>query len=156
MKEPAVYRPLLRGTGTITISNLHHLSAFHMEDFDDYNPVIVLGGTLDFIESEYERESEAARIEREVFNSLERGNVVCLTGRIDSAFARVLGRIGTGYLAEDLQQLEVDLRVKRSEFLAFCKGFVAAEGHFSASDFDDIICENSRGQVVGFVKKVGS
>jgi len=153
MPEPAMYYPALEGVGTIEIPKLHFLSPDDLQGFSDYTPVVILGGTLDFIKKDTERNSEAARVEREIFNSLERGSVVCLTSRVDDLVKRVIKRVRRSF--GFFEELKVDLVVKRSEFASFYKEFGTAVTFFPRDHFDDIICETKDEVVVGFAEKLG-
>jgi hypothetical protein len=153
MTEKALYYPALNGEGTINVPNLHFLPPKTLEGFDGFSPIVILGGTVDFVTLQ-EKEYECARIEREAFNSLQKGNVVCLTANVDSLMGSILGRIGAGFHSSSQRDLRVDHIVKRSEFLPFYQGFVSLHGNFVGGPFDDVICENADRGVIGFAKKV--
>jgi hypothetical protein len=153
MTEKALYYPGSNGEGSINVPNLHFLPSRTMEGFDGFSPIVILGGTVDFVPFQ-EKEYECARIEREAFNSLQKGNVVCLTANVDGLMGSILGRIGAGFLSSSSSQLRVDHVVKRSEFLPFYQGFVSLHGHIVGGPFDDVICEDADKEVIGFAKKV--
>lgn len=154
MPKPAIYYPALDGIGSIQIPKLRFLSMKGPEGFNDFSPIVVLGGTLDFLEKDIERNTEAARVEREIFNSLNRGSVVCLTSRIDDLVRRVMRRVGV--CVRFFEDLRVDLAVRRSEFSPFYKEFGTVATFFhNGYQPDDIICETKDKMTVGFAKKVG-
>jgi hypothetical protein len=153
MTEKALYYPALSGKGAINVPNLHLLPSKTLEGFDGFSTTVILGGTVDFVALQ-EKEFECARIEREAFSSLQKGNVVCLTANVDNLMGGILGRIGAGFLSYSHGHLRVDHAVKRSEFLPFYQGFVSLHGHFVGGPFDDVICESADKEVIGFAKKV--
>lgn len=53
------------------------------QKLEDFDPIIILGPTIHFIEGDFEKDCEATRREREIFNALEKGKLVCLTFQID-------------------------------------------------------------------------
>ena len=151
-EKPAVYHPEAGGVSDIDGLEVTYLNPKMRKSFVDFNPVIILGGTLLWTESETARVNEAVRREREIFNALERGNVVCITFLFDDLVIRVLKRIGIGMKL--WEEPRADLIIKRSEFSSFLKKFGSAK-FFYHGDFDDIICETEVKHVVGFAQKVG-
>jgi len=147
-----LYHPKWIGITKIDDSELFYLNPESPQNFVDFNPIIILGGTLFGVEEGYKRVNEAVRREREIFNALEKGSVVCITFHIDDLLERVLKRIGKEIFT--LEEPRADLRIKRSEFSSLLKKFGSAGYHFE-EDFDDIICETEDGYVVGFAEKVG-
>ncbi len=151
-EKTAVYNPRyydLMKTDDLVLRFISHDSS---ERFNDFNPIIILGGTLAdmFIGDEFEKTAEVVRREREIFNALEQGSMVCATFYIDPLVRRVLRRIDISY--KTWEDPRVDFVIKRSEFSSFLKNHGSAKYSFSG-DFDDRICEIGD-NVVGFAKKV--
>ena len=110
---------LLRGESTNWDEKfgIHFTKPELHERFDDYDPLIIVGDTLTSFErkwGQYKATVEATRIEREIFNSLESGKIVCLLCDIDKLFARVFERIKVRYNIWD--DPKVDLIIRQSEF----------------------------------------
>lgn len=150
-KRPALYHPQWKGDVSIDGLEFTYLNPKTRKSFVDFNPVIILGGTLLWTEDEPVRVNEAARREREVFNALEMGNIVCVTFLYDDLVTRLFDRIGAKMSV--WAKPRVDLVVKRSEFSTLLKKFGSAMFYFSG-DFDDVICETENKAIVGFAKKV--
>jgi len=151
-ENPAIYHLSWKGISLVEGSELFFINPDMRESFANFNPVVVLGGTIFRVPEGYDRDAEAVRREREVFNALEKGSVVCVTCMPDDLNLRVLERIGIG--KSYWQKPRADIVIKRSEFSSFLKRFGAADTCFRG-DFDDVICETPDGEIVGFAKKVG-
>ena len=155
-EKPAVYHPLWTGLQKIDDLELFFVTPEMPDSLSGFNPIIILGGTAMYVEEGPKRDSEIARREREIFNALGKGNLVCITFGVDELLFRVLDRIGVNLLR--WEKPKVDLVVKRSEFSSFLKKFGGTKYHFSARpnvNFDDIICKTTGEALVGFSKKVG-
>lgn len=154
-EKPVVYHPHWAGLQDIDGLKLFFVTPEMEDSLSEFNPIIILGGTTSFVDGGPQRDSEIARREREIFNALEKGNLVCITFGIDGLLYRVLNRIRV-YL-EMWEKPKVDLVVKRSEFSSFLKKFGGTKLYFNArpSVFDDIICKTTDEAVIGFSKKVG-
>ena len=151
-EKPAMYHP--EWAGDLSVDGLELFSVRCELDISlaDFNPIVVLGGTILFVEEGYKRVAEVVRREREIFNALENGRVVCITGLFDELVQRVSKRVGTE--PKTWAEPRADVIVKRSEFSPFLKKFGGTRLFFHG-DFDDIICETKDGDVIGFAKKVG-
>lgn len=150
-QKPAVYHPTFTGGGSFAEWELFFIAPESNISLADFNPIILLGGTIVWVEEGYKRDNEAVRREREVFHALEKGSVVCVTYMFDEINHRILERIGIGI--SGFNKTRVDIVTKRSEFSTFMKRYGAADTRFRG-DFDDIICETENRDKVGFAKKV--
>jgi len=122
------------------------------QKLDDFNPIIILGSTIDSIAQDLQKSVEAARREREIFNALDKGKLVCLIFKIDQLLNRVFKRAKINFNVWGRPR--VDLKTRRSEFESLIKGFGSTKYDWMG-DFDDIISETKDGKIVGFSKKVG-
>lgn len=149
-KIPAVYNPSWYDAQKVGDWEVFFIPPEHPESFAKHNPIIVFGGTLD-TENITERISEASRREREIFNSLEMGNLVCLIFRLDILTYRVLNRLNIQFGVWGMPR--VDFHIRRSEFTSLLKKYGETKYEWQG-DFDDIICETEDGKIVGFAKRV--
>jgi len=155
-KKIAVYHPLWAGLQKIDNLELFFVTPKMPNNLSEFNPIIILGGTASYVDRGPRHDSEIARREREIFNALEKGNLVCITFGVDELLHRVLKRIGV--TLEWWEKPKVDLVVKRSEFSSFLKKFGATKFYFNPRpdvNFDDIICKTTGEAVVGFSMKIG-
>lgn len=155
-EKPAVYNPHNSGSTQINGLELFFVAPEASDSLSEFNPIIILGGTLSYVEVGPKQDAELARREREIFNALEKGNLVCITFVDDPLVLRVLGRIGVNL--DTWEKPQVDLVVKRSEFSSFLKRFGGTNIFFNPKanvTLDDIICKTTGEALVGFSKKVG-
>lgn len=150
-KRPAIYHPEWDEDVDIGGLEFTFLNPETPISFVDFNPIIILGGTLLWTKDDLVRVNEAVRREREVFNALEMGSIVCVTFLYDDLVTGVFDRIGIKMSL--WAKPRADLVVKRSEFSTLLKKFGSAMFHFSG-DFDDVICETENKAIVGFAKRV--
>ena len=150
-KKPALYHPEWKGDVSIDGLEFTYLNPKTRKSFIDFNPVIILGGTLLWTTNDSARVNEAVRREREIFNALEMGNIVCITFLYDDLVTRVLDRLGIEMKL--WEEPRADLVVRRSEFSSFLRKFGSAKMYFYG-DFDDVICETEDEAIVGFAQKV--
>lgn len=75
-EKPAIYHPFWDSHKQLDDWDWFYISPQSSTSFENYNPIIILGGTLFWLER-YESETrmiaEAVKREREVFNILEGG-----------------------------------------------------------------------------------
>jgi len=154
--QPAVYHPTWVGSQKIDDLELFFVTPDISASLSGFNPIIILGGTAQYVEEGPKRDFEIARREREIFNALKKGDLVCITFGVDELVFRVLNRIRVNL--EMWEKPRVDLVVRRSEFSSFLKKFGGTKFFFYPrrnANFDDIICKTAGEAVVGFSKKVG-
>lgn len=155
-EEPAVYNPAWQsptGNASIDALEMTFINPNTRKSLAQFDPIIIFGGTLAWVEKGSSRETEAVKREREIFNALESGKTVCITFLLDELAVRVLERIGKDF--EGWEKARVDFVIKRSEFSAFLKNFGSAYCGFYSKPFYDVICETENEMVVGFTEKVG-
>jgi len=152
-EKPAVYHPSWIGTINLDGFEIVDIQPQSNLRFEDFNPVIVFGGSLGYVQGKEARANEAIRREREISNSLSCGNIVCLTYNYDDLTRRVGQRIKINP-SHHLSEPRADIIIKRSEFSPFLKKFGGTDRLYKKGDFDDIICETENGYVVGFTKKI--
>ena len=153
---PAVYHPIWSGLQEIDDLELFCVAPETPDKLSDFNPIIILAGRASDLETEPRHDAEVSRREREIFNALKRGSLVCITCGVDALVYRVLRRIGI--ILEMWKAPRVDLVVKRSEFSSFLNEFGATKIYFNPradATLDDIICRAEGEAIVGFSKKVG-
>jgi len=155
----AVYHPDWNDKSSLDGLEVFFVSPNSPASLESFDFIVVLGGAMLTCPKEM-CQIEAVRRERELFNALESGSVVCATfmWNNDPLSFRIANRIGIGLQGWDLTAA---IEVKRSEFLPFIKRFGVAGARFYSPtrtteyEFDDVICRSRDGVLFGFVKKVG-
>lgn len=158
--DTAIYHPSWYDKSSVKELEVMYISPSVQNSLAEFNFVVVLSGAIFGCSDKDLFETEAVKREREIFNALDNGSVVCVTlmWNNDSLCFRIANRIGIYIQGTNVR---ADITAKRSEFSPFIKKFGAAGIRFyfpdrkRTFDFDDIICETRDGDVVGFVKKVG-
>lgn len=134
--------------------SVHFTKPKRREKFEGYDPIIIVGGTLTSYSKKYGGESgtdELLRIEREVFNALKDGKMVCLIFEIDQLFSRIFKRLGV--IFNSWPQPIVELTTHQTDFSDFIEGFGSTRYSFKG-DFDKIISKTGNGEIAGFSKKI--
>lgn len=159
-EDVAIYHPSFKGESSLDGLEVFFVNPNDTTSLENFGLIVVLSGAILTCPKEM-FEHEAVRRERELFNALENGSIVCATfmWNNDALSFRIANRIGIGLQGWDLR---ADIEVKRSEFSPFIKKFGVAGLRFYTPDrtveyeYDDIICQSKRGILIfGFVKKVG-
>lgn len=133
---------------------VHFTNPKSHERFDEYDPIIIVGGTSANFWKKHGIEAgteELVRIEREVFNALKEGKMVCLIFEIDRLIAKILKRSKIGY--SSWEEPDVDLTTHQADFYDLIKGFGSTKNSFSG-EVDKIISKTGKGGTAGFSIKV--
>jgi hypothetical protein len=146
---PLVFSPFLNNYSESNPEILY-ATPYWSESVADYNPIVLCGGAINIFTDET-KTAEIVRREREIFDALESGRIVCVICSYDRLIGRILARICVDF--STFPEPRVDVIIKRSEFNPFLKKYGAAELFFTG-DFDDIICKTRDNQIIGFAKKV--
>lgn len=137
MKKVAIYSMIEQGKIELNGYNVVCEEALECPEFAQFDIVILAGGLFS-LTSDYEKEEEAVRRERETFVMLEEGKTVCVLVYLpsDLLLRKIFDR--TNILPIPSIITRTDIRVGRSEFTAFVRNYGAASFAFEV-DSDNVI-----------------
>jgi len=118
----------------------------------DSDPIIVLGSFMEGRETEKAKEEFLIKKrEREIFNALEKGKIVCFLFKLDRLLTDVFKRAEIKY--DIWSEPRVDIKCRLSEFQSLISDFGTTKYGWRGN-LDNMIAETEDGAVVGFSKKV--